>query len=112
MPKKLEDWDTRFFRVLGRRAPTMSQAQVQAEVETFVSRLGLKDPSTGKPERVIVHSETQVTMGHGGKLSIIIMMFAGLVLMIACTNVSSMLLARNEEHHREMAVRLALDTGR
>jgi macrolide transport system ATP-binding/permease protein len=102
--------DVADFRLLGRRAREASMDQVRAEMKTIGDRMKVKNPFTGKPQQLVVLSESQ--SNHGGELTLMVMGIVGMVLLVACANVSGMLLSRNEERRREMAVRLALGAGR
>jgi macrolide transport system ATP-binding/permease protein len=101
--------------VQGRRKPGVSEAQAQAAVNAIASQLEREYPGSNEGKHVVLTSPGMTrglmrgpVVGFTGLL----MLMVGLVLLLACTNLANLLLARANERRREVAVRLALGAGR
>jgi predicted permease len=101
------------FSLMGRLAPGIGVKEALAEVEMIVDRLGinLTDLYTGQSSQVKVVSESDFVKRNAPLVSMV-MSVVVLVLLVACTNVSALLLARYESRQREIAIRRALGSSR
>ncbi len=102
----------RNWRLIGRLRPHVSVSQARVEAEAFVRRLQLTDAATHRPAQVVVFSELQSDLDHGGRLSLLVMPVMLLVLLVACSNAAGLLLARLEGRRRDTALRLVLGCSR
>lgn len=104
--------DERFLSVVGRLRPGYTLAQAQAEAEAIFRRLDLRDAASRKPLQALVQTEADVQFERTGTLGLLLLGIVGTVLLLACANVSSLLLARAHVRAPEMAVRSALGSSR
>lgn len=112
---KLEDRGARWIEGYAILKSGVSRQQAQAELNSISQRLEKDFPDTNRGhENEIVPLWKTPFNGAGNMTSTlaITMAVVFLVLLIACANVSNLLLARSLARRHEMAMRLALGAGR
>ncbi len=101
-----------FLRVVGRLRPQIAMAMAQAEMDTIARRLTEQFPKSNKGVGVNLVSLADALVGQVRTGLLIFLGVVGLVLLIACTNVANLMLARSASRQKELAVRAALGAGR
>ncbi len=106
------DRSNAYFEVIGRLRPGATLEQARAELATIATRLDRQYPDTNKDLRIYLH-RLRDQVGQRSRLLVIALCGASLcILLLACANLASLLLARGSNRARELAIRTALGAGR
>lgn len=108
-----KDRNDHFLRVVARLKPGNTKPQAQADLDAITRRLQEQYPQTNakiaRVKLVALHDEIVGDL----RLALLMLMGAvGLVLLIACSNLANLLLARASTRHKEIAIRMSLGVTR
>ncbi len=100
------------MHVLALLKPGVTLAQARSDLDTILQRLAKADPGPENDHRSYAEFLTEQRTGDVRHVFVLLMGSVCLVLILACANISGLLLIRMTTRAREMAIRTAIGAGR
>ncbi|HEV2851255.1 MAG TPA: ABC transporter permease [Thermoanaerobaculia bacterium] len=112
-PARVERGKGNTLEVMGRLRDGVSLEQARAEMNGLAKAIAAEYPKTNEGRAAVVKPWMKEVTG-GGMATVLWTMFAFclVVLLLACTNVASLMMARVSRRTREIAIRSSLGAGR
>lgn len=104
--------DAARFQVIARLNPKITLRAAQAEMDTIEARLALQYPGSDKTLSVQVRRLNEYIAGEMRRPLFLLSLCVLLLLLLACTNLATLFLARGVARTRELAVRAAIGATR
>ena len=111
----LEDRDSANLFVQGRLNPGVTTQQAETQLKTIAAELAREYPNENENKTIMLSPPGLFGAFMRGPIvgfAEVLMAVVGLVLLLACTNLANLLLARATERRKEIAIRLAIGAGR
>jgi putative ABC transport system permease protein len=101
-----------WYRSVARLKPGVTIEQARADMDRLSRQLAAEFPRTNADQGATVVTLRDGIIGDHAQALLLLLGSVGFVLLIACTNVASLMLARTNRRGREFAIRFALGAGR
>ncbi|HEY2908119.1 MAG TPA: ABC transporter permease, partial [Vicinamibacterales bacterium] len=109
---RMQHRDARFIHALARLGPRATIGEAQTDLAVLARHLAEQYPSSNGGMDIRARPLEQELVGNVGSTLWLITAAVGLVLLIACVNIASLLLARAASREREFAMRAARASSR
>ena len=111
-PRLINVRGMRVYNVVGRLAAGVTPEQATQDLDAIAAEIASRFPDTNRGWGARIVSAQEQLVGNMTSTLTVLGGAAALVLMIACVNVASLMLARSIDQRRELAIRAALGAGK
>jgi putative ABC transport system permease protein len=107
-----QDRRSTWYTAIGRLKPGVTLGQARADLDNIQAHLGRQYPATDKDMTVEIQPLKEVTVGGVRRSLWLVFGSVSLLLLISCTNITALLLARTIQREREISIRYSLGASR